>query len=1641
MLRFIVSAVVGVFVLLSPSIAAGAAAAPPMAVQRGDHIAIIGNALADRMQHSGSLETFIHASHPEAEIVVRHLGFAGDEIDTRMRSDGFGSPDEWLTKVEADVILAFFGYNESFAGAEGLDAFRALLDGFITHTLEQRYNGGTAPRLVLFSPIAAEDHADPNFRDPAELNPHLKLYTEAMREVAEARRVPFVDLYSISQTAYDAADEPLTVNGVHLTEYGYHAIASAMYRAIFGESAPLLESERFGAIRDAVNEKNALWFSRYRTVDGYNIYGGRSHLEYEGIRNRDTMQREMEMRDVMTRNAERRVWWIAQGRDLAFFEAEPLPAPIAVPTNKPGELPGGEHAYLSGEAAIAKMKVPPGLEVNLFASEERFPELANPVQMAFDTKGRLWVASWPNYPERTPDSERGDSLLIFEDHDNDGRADECITFVDDLNAPTGFQFYRDGVLLVQAPDVWFLRDTDGDDRADWKRRVLNGLDSADSHHTANSLVLDPGGAVYLSDGVFHRTQVETPWGPPVRNYDGAIYRYEPRTSKFDRYIAYGFANPHGRVFTRWGNDLVTDATGNHTYFGPAFSGHLDFPHKHSGLRQFWERPSRPCPGTGILSSRHFPEEFQDNFLDINVIGFQGIYRVEMEERGSGVWGTTIEPPLVKSDDPNFRPTAVDVAPDGSVYFLDWHNAIIGHMQHHLRDPSRDHAHGRIYRITHKDRPLLDPPAIAGAPVSALLDLLTAPENNTRTRAKIELGARDTDEVIDALGEWIEGFEFDRVEDQHALTEALWVHQWHNVVNEPLLERMLESPEPRARAAAVRVLCYWRDRMKDPLALLRVAAEDPSPRVRHEVVRAASFFEGPEAMAVAHAVLRHEMDYYLDYTFNETVRQLERTIDEPWYPEDDATLAALVERMSDAKLLEAPRQAPVLEERLARPGLNMNVRTDALVGLAQERGATPVAVGVRALRRIDESERFDDAAAADDLGFLLAAHTRAMLEAERAALVDLALNGSKEATRRGAFAAVLAADGGPERARSLVDSRPERRVELIESIRLLADVKVRAACRPLIDEALADPASSSEIRAAGLRGLPLMPVESAGDSFARLATHLREGPEMTAAATAILQLPREAWKPEPALGAARAIAAWAADIPAAERTSGEVTPVIQAGLELATSAAAFDEAAANATRAALLDLGVRVFTIRSVREQMRYDTTELVVEAGEAVEIHFENADMMPHNIIFVEPGSRESIGRAADAMEPTLDAQGRQYVPDDDRIFAASKMIEPGQSTTIRFEAPATPGVYEYVCTFPEHWMTMYGTLIVVADMDAYVQDGAASETPDDRLTLEGTPGLPGNGKRIVLVSGDEEYRSEQALPMLAKILSQRHGFDCVVLFAWTDDYIDPNNQSGMRGLDALDDADLMLISTRFRRPTAEQAAHLTRFLNAGKPVIGLRTATHAFTGAGQFGEGDAAISYDQFGRRVLGEQWVNHHGHHGVEGTRGVVEEAHADHPILRGVEDIFAPTDVYGVDHLTDEDTILLRGGVTATLDPASPLVENAKNDPMEPLAWLHEYTAPNGETRGRAFCTTAGAAVDFMSEDLRRLIVNASYFLNGLEVPADANVEVVDPFHPSFYGFIHDGNWYPELDLQPQDFGLGQSPRIADPPGAPEWPHRPG
>lgn len=290
----------------------------------------------------------------------------------------------------------------------------------------------------------------------------------------------------------------------------------------------------------------------------------------------------------------------------------------------------------------------------------------------------------------------------------------------------------------------------------------------------------------------------------------------------------------------------------------------------------------------------------------------------------------------------------------------------------------------------------------------------------------------------------------------------------------------------------------------------------------------------------------------------------------------------------------------------------------------------------------------------------------------------------------------------------------------------------------------------------------------------------------------------------------------------------------------------------------------------------------------------------------------------------------------------------------------------------------------------------------------------PGKGKKIVLVSGDEEYRSEEALTQLGKILARHHGFDCTVLYAIdpaTGD-ISPDTVDNIPGLEALRTADLMVIATRFRNLPDEQMREIDAYLRAGRPVVGMRTATHAFNiPAGRAfhhysWKQQTEVMPQGFGRHVLGETWIAHHGNHGKESTRGLVAPGAAEHPILRGINDgdIWGPTDVYGVRlPLPGDARPLVLGQVLSGMQPGSAPVVGPKNEPLMPVAWTKTYSVAGGQA-GRVFATTMGAATDLVAAGTRRLLVNGCYWAVGLEarIPAAANVDLVGEFVPTAFSF---------------------------------------
>jgi len=1397
------------------------AAAPRLEVQPGDRICLVGNALGERMQHHNYWETLLYQRFPQHNLAVRNLCFPGDEPFHRLRSLNFGSPDDHLTHSKAGVILFFFGYNESFQGAGGLAQFSADLHRLIAETREKNYSGEGPPRMALISPIAFENTGDPNLPDGKLHNQRLAAYTQAMAQVAAETGVAFADVFTPTQRLFQRTDERLTLNGFHLNDAGYRALAPVLDAALFDVAAASAEpsSDGDGAsdvpppnavapdfradLRAEIADKNFHWWHRYRAVNGYSIYGTRGAAGRDGsgnYNNTDVMERERAILDQMVSNRDARIWQVAQRQDVPPTVDDGNTLPFLEPTTNVG-LPNdpnlkngklGSLDYLSAAEQKQRFKLAPGYEIQLVASEEQFPELANPVAINFDNQGRLWVATMPSYPQWKPKTELDDKLLILEDHDGDGRSDECRVFAGGLHQPTGFELGRGGVFVAQQPDILFLADTDGDDREDIRLRRLVGFDTADSHHGISAFEWGPGGALYFQEGTFKQSQIETLEGV-VRLSDAGIWRYDPRTEEFEVHVSFSFANPWGHIFDRWGQNFIADASPGFNYWAAPISGYVPFPDKHPGgsrdraldwggpksdksFPTFFVKRIRPTSGCELISSRHFPPEAQGNFLLNNVIGERAVLQHRVREEGSGFAGTEIET-LVSGEDGNFRPVDLQFAPDGSLYIVDWHNALIGHLQHNLRDPSRDTSHGRIWRVTYPSRPLIEPPQIAGAEIVSLLALLKEPEDRTRYRVRRELATRDSSDVLPAIEQWLanllaappaDGTGPEALADyEHHLLEALWMFQTHNQVHTELLQRMLSSPDHRARAAAVRVLSHWRNKVGDPLELLAPMTHDAHPRVRLEAVRACSFLKGPQAIETALEVLNYDMDVYLHYTLDETIRVLEdlrsgqsdhrlthaqaagathvHDHDHNHGPATAGTTAPSpaplvfldkspeivqfqLDRMPASQLLLVERSAdnsrfrPVYEAILLRDGVSRQDREEAAEALSRLNGTTVVHELLAAIKQLGDERREAEAGRREGVASRGTNGRSSAVNAGQLATILLRQPADALSEHVGAFRVQAASGNSAVRpvalaalvmisdeasAWSLAERSAADRQAFLAAVVLLPAARQRAALRDRVLDCL-DQAQPLAVRRSAVRALGFVPAQPA-DNFRQVAPLIAVAPLRATAVQTMLRIPARQRPADAAGQVVEALVTLAESTPAAERTTDRFLEAMQLADELL---AGLPTAVARGYRARLREVVVRVVSIQTVHEEMRYDTRFFAVEAGRPVQLVLRNEDLMPHNLVICAPGKLREVAQQAAGLPPTIDAQGRQYVPASDDVLHAMRMVKPHDQDVLTFTAPSEPGEYPYVCTFPNHWMRMYGVMVVVEDLDAWLSDPVEPADP-----------------------------------------------------------------------------------------------------------------------------------------------------------------------------------------------------------------------------------------------------------------------------------------------------------------------------------------
>ena len=476
--------------------------------------------------------------------------------------------------------------------------------------------------------------------------------------------------------------------------------------------------------------------------------------------------------------------------------------------------------------------------------------------------------------------------------------------------PLGFELGNGGVYVSQPPNLVFLQDTDGDGKADSKEIILHGFGTEDVHHSISALTWGQDGALYMQMGTFLHTQVETPYGPQRSAY-GETWRYDPLTMKLEPYISYPYANPWGNVFTKNGTHLIGDTSTGMNYFAPPLTVATDYPIKHVEMKDMLTLKIRPktC-GMEIVSSRNFPDNYQGNVLFNTFIGFQGVTNHSLTESGSGLIGRQ-EDPILQSKDPQFRPVDLQFGPDGALYLVDWFNQVINHGERALRDPNRDKTHGRIWRITYSGKKTLEPVDMSTLKVGQLLDQLKVYEDRTKYRARIQLTEFPKEQILAALPNWLAKLDAaDKNYEQYQL-EGLWMYQRLHQVNEILLNKLLKAKDANIRAAATRVLYYWRDDLKNSQERLITMSGDSSQRVRLEAIVSLSHFKNEASFMALLLASEKPMDDYIEYALKESFKHFQ-TIWMSKFRQDKNFLAnepkkakLLLQPLSSAEVLTMP----------------------------------------------------------------------------------------------------------------------------------------------------------------------------------------------------------------------------------------------------------------------------------------------------------------------------------------------------------------------------------------------------------------------------------------------------------------------------------------------------------------------------------------------------------------------------------------------------------------------------------------------------------------------------------------------------------------------------------------------------------------
>lgn len=1270
--------------------------------QKGDHIILLGNTFADRMRHYGYFETLLQKNYPDQQLILRNMGWSADEVGLQPRPlnfPGFGEKatipskpskevtfqgfthegepirmpvalnfnglNQDLTEQKADIIFLCFGMNETFKGPEGLQQFKKDLEVFIKNLQSNKFNGHSAPRLVLVSSIAHENLGR-YYPDPAEHNKNLALYTNAMQGMADRMGLFFIDLFRPSQVRMSLKNETaITINGIHLNETGYKLAAEWMGQSLGFPEKQDFDSENNRKLRLVIKMKDDHFFYRWRAVNSEYIYGRRR--EPFGV---IAYPPELRKLNQMTASLDSVIWDLGKSTGTESFKkaieitdlrgkpADPAMIPDIPMTGRQGEAAKAAAAHAHHQAWPAtteKFKLPKGYEINLFAFEKDFP-IEKPVAMNFDARGRLWVATMPTYPQYYPGIPVHDKIIILEDTDGDGKADKHSVFADDLYLPLGFEFGNGGVYVSQEPDILFLKDTDGDDKADQREVILTGFGSEDSHHATHAFTFGQDGGLYFNEGTFLNSQVETPYGP-VRSYSGSTYRFEPRTGKLLHYISYPYYNPWGSVFDKWGMHLIGDASDGSNYFAPPMTGKLNYPDKHPRIDMFTETRVRPTAGIEIISSRQFPDEVQGDFLVNNNIGFQGTKQHRIIEKGSGIGSKEVEP-ILQSSDPNFRPIDLKFGPDGALYIVDWYNPLISHGENPPRDPARDKSHGRIWRITYKDRPLLKPVDISVQTIGQLLENLKVYEDRMRYRTRAQIRETEPSAVLPALEQWVSRLDKNDAAYEHNLLEALWLYQDFDVVEENILKILLNARQYQARAAAVKVLLNWRKRVPQALELMCSRVNDTSARVRLEAIIALSFFDSKKAVDAALDIFKYPTDYYLDYAIKETFTYLKPQWISDFKQNKNLTAAQLkafpylLDLVSAEELSGFAKSPQVLSALILRNDFDLKQKEGAVSKIAATQKISASKVLLNAISNLETGKKRNNQKAVQrDLISVLLNQNHLGLNTVSGEFQNLIEKDTSRMLRAIGYAGIITLEKSDEKVWNLAQKNKVNQEDYLTGISLLTDKNLKSSFYKKVGNM----------------------TETFPDQVFPLLLTMKnsDAAKIKAFKDYIVYLNNTSEANQRSADFSRTISNLKSRIP--ELPEKDRLPML----------------------ALLESMGTVEIKLIAIEAKMAFDKKNITVKAGKPVTLIFDNPDLMPHNVVIVKPGTAQKVGEAADAMATLKDGFERNFVPDSKDVLFATPLVNSGKSFRLNFKAPEQPGEYPFICSFPGHWRVMTGILLV----------------------------------------------------------------------------------------------------------------------------------------------------------------------------------------------------------------------------------------------------------------------------------------------------------------------------------------------------------